>query len=431
MSSINQLIEQLHGSVHDQRLARVYCCDADGVPSQKDRALSVIDSFSRLFGGDPHRQVSLFSAPGRTELGGNHTDHQHGCVLAASVNLDLLACAGDNGTSVVRIQSEGYPMLEVDLSHLEPVAREVNTSAALIRGIASKIRDLGYAPRGFDCYAVSNVLQGSGLSSSAAYEVLIGVIFNHLCCGDALDAVQIARIGQYAENVFFGKPCGLMDQMASSVGGAVFIDFAQPSSPIIRKVEFDFLQAGHALCIVDSGADHADLTDEYAAVTAELASVSRYFNREVLRDIDESDFYAAIPQLRERCGDRAVLRAIHIYAENKRAVQEAQALERGDFEAFLKLSRASGASSFMYLQNVSCCSQPRQQAVPLALALADRLLGQQGSFRVHGGGFAGTIQAFVPLKLLTEFCASMEAVLGDKSCHVLNIRPEGGIVLLP
>lgn len=431
MSSINQLIQQLRSFVHDQRLARIYCCDTSGVSFQKERALSVIKAFIERFPSQPNREVSLFSAPGRTELGGNHTDHQHGCVLAASVNLDLLACASDNGTSVARIQSEGYPMLEVNLSHLKPVSDEVNTSAALVRGVAAGIQSLGYKPRGFDCYIVSSVLQSSGLSSSAAYEVLIGVIFNHLFCDNALDAVKIAQIGQYAENVFFGKPCGLMDQMASSVGGAVFIDFAKPSSPVIRKVDYDFLQSGHALCIVDSGADHADLTDEYAAVTSELASISRYFHQEVILDVDEQDFYAAIPLLRKQCGDRAVLRAIHVYAENRRAIQEAQALERGDFQSFLELSRASGASSFMYLQNVSCCFQPRQQAIPFALALADRLLGKQGSFRVHGGGFAGTIQAFVPWELLSDFRACMESILGETSCHVLNIRPQGGIVLLP
>lgn len=431
MSSIKKMREELHGSLHDERLCRIYCCGPDQLPAQKDRALSVIDSFSKLFGSDDGRNVSLFSAPGRTELGGNHTDHQHGCVLAASVNLDILACAGTNGTSVVRIQSEGYPMLEVDLNDLTPSESEYNTSVALIRGIAARISQMGYAPAGFDCYAVSNVLQGSGLSSSAAYEVLIGVIFNHLYCENALNAVQIAQIGQYAENVFFGKPCGLMDQMASSVGSAVSIDFNDPSAPVIRQIGFDFTESGHALCIVDSGADHADLTDEYAAIPTESKAVANFFGKEVLRDVDESQFYGAIPQLRERCGDRAVLRAIHFYAENQRAIEEAQALADGDFDAFLSLSRASGASSFMYLQNVFCCGDPQHQAVSLALAVAEHVLGDRGTFRVHGGGFAGTIQAFVPLDLLESFRSAMDHALGQGSCHVLNIRPEGGIVLLP
>ena len=431
MSSIKKMREELHGSLHDERLCRIYCCGPDQLPAQKDRALSVIDSFSKLFDSDDGREVSLFSAPGRTELGGNHTDHQHGCVLAASVNLDILACAGANGTSVVRIQSEGYPMLEVDLNDLTPSESEYNTSVALIRGIAARISQMGYAPSGFDCYAVSNVLQGSGLSSSAAYEVLIGVIFNHLYCEDSLNAVQIAQIGQYAENVFFGKPCGLMDQMASSVGSAVSIDFNDPSAPVIQQIGFDFTGSGHALCIVDSGADHADLTDEYAAIPTESKAVANFFGKEVLRDVDEAQFYEAIPRLRERCGDRAVLRAIHFYAENQRAIKEAQALADGDFDGFLALSRASGASSFMYLQNVFCCGDPQHQAVSLALAVAEHVLGDRGTFRVHGGGFAGTIQAFVPLDLLETFRSAMDHALGQGSCHVLNIRPEGGIVLLP
>jgi len=432
MSSIKTIKEMLYGTSCDQRLAHIYCCGSEEVQYQKDRIDAVIDVFSALFGVvDETREVALFSAPGRTEVGGNHTDHQHGCVLAASVNLDILACAGKNGTSVVRIQSEGYPMLEVDLNHLEPVEKEINTSPALIRGIASKIKSMGYEPAGFDCYATSNVLQGSGLSSSAAYEVLIGVIFNHLFCNDEINAVQIAQIGQYAENVFFGKPCGLMDQMASSVGSAVSIDFNDPTDPIINKVTFDFTKTGHYLCIVDSGADHADLTDEYAAITIELKNICRHFGKEVLRDIDEADFMKAIPELREKCGDRAVLRAIHFYAENKRAIAEAEALANDDFETFLKLSRESGASSYMYLQNVYCSGAVKEQAVSLALALSDHILGDRGTFRVHGGGFAGTIQAFVPEDLLETYRAAMESVLGAGSCHVLNIRPEGGIVLLP
>lgn len=431
MSSVTQLVHQLQSGECDPALSRACACGLDGLPSARQRALSVVDGFCKRFSPSSQRSACLFSAPGRTELGGNHTDHQQGCVLAASVNLDILACASENGTSLVRIQSEGYPLLTVDLSCLTPVAEETNTSAALIRGIAARISQLGFTPRGFDAYAVSNVLQGSGLSSSAAYEVLIGVIFNHFFCGGSLTPVQIAQVGQYAENVFFGKPCGLMDQMACSVGGITSIDFADPLCPAVSRVDFDFSRCGYALCIVDSGADHADLTSEYAAIPAEMKAVASHWNTDVLRHVSEEEFFRELPRLRSSCGDRAVLRAIHFFAENRRAAQEADALSRGDFAEFLRLCRASGASSFMYLQNVYCSSHPAQQAVSVALAVADRLLSDQGALRVHGGGFAGTIQAFVPQASLSSFCSEMEAMLGKGCCHPLHIRSAGGIVLVP
>ena len=427
MSSIKDLKALLSDTSCDERFARIYCCGTEEVQEQKDRADAVIDVFSAIFGGDSDREAALFSAPGRTEVGGNHTDHQHGCVLAASVNLDILACAAKNNTSVVRIQSEGYPMLEVDLNNLEPVEKEINTSPALIRGIAAKIKSMGYEPAGFDCYATSNVLQGSGLSSSAAYEVLIGVIFNHLFCNDEINAVQIAQIGQYAENVFFGKPCGLMDQMASSVGSAVSIDFADPSEPIIKQVPFDFAKTGHYLCIVDSGADHADLTDEYAAVPGEMKAVAAYLGKEVLTQINEADFYAAIPEIRKACGDRAVMRAIHFYQENARVPQQVAALENGDFETFLKLVKQSGYSSYMYLQNVIPAGYKQHQDVAVALGLCEHYLCGRGAYRVHGGGFAGTVQAFVPNDLLDSFVAGIDGALGAGACHVLSIRPQGGV----
>ena len=370
----------------------------------------------------------VFSAPGRTELSGNHTDHQHGLVLAAAVELDTRAAVALNGTTMIRVLSEGYPLCEVDLRDLSIHPDEKNTTAALIRGVAAGFARRGCALRGFDTYVTSSVLPGSGLSSSAAFEVLLGTAINHLFSG-GIDAVEIAKIAQYAENAYFGKPCGLMDQMASSVGGCVAIDFADPAAPVITPVDFDFSACSHQLCIIDSGASHADLTDEYAAVPGELAAVSAFFGKTVLREVPEADFYAALPRLRAVAGDRAVLRAIHIYDENHRVAAQVAALQRGDFNSFLRYVNLSGFSSQNLLQNVIPTGATAHQDVALALALARHLLGGRGACRVHGGGFAGTIQAFVPDDMLEDFRAGMETVLGDGSCHVLAIRREGGMLV--
>ncbi len=370
----------------------------------------------------------VFSAPGRTELGGNHTDHQHGRVLAAAVELDTRAAVALNGTSLIRVLSEGYPVCEVDLRDLAVRPEERNTTAALIRGVAAGFAGRGCSLAGFDACVTSTVLPGSGLSSSAAFEVLLGTAINHLfSCG--ADAVETATIAQYAANVYFGKPCGLMDQMASSVGGCIAIDFADPAAPVVTPVDFDFSACGHRLCIIDSGASHADLTDEYAAVPGELAAVSGFFGKAVLRDVPEDAFYAALPELRRTAGDRAVLRAIHVYDENRRVEAQVAALQRGDFDTFLHYVNLSGFSSQNLLQNVIPTGATAHQEVALALALARHLLGGRGACRVHGGGFAGTIQAFVPNDMLADFRAGMEAVLGTGACHVLAIRPTGGTEL--
>ncbi|MBQ6117213.1 MAG: galactokinase [Oscillospiraceae bacterium] len=370
----------------------------------------------------------VFSAPGRTELGGNHTDHQHGRVLAAAVELDTRAAVSLNGTSLIRVLSEGYPVCEVDLRDLAVRPEERNTTAALIRGVAAGFAGRGCSLAGFDACVTSTVLPGSGLSSSAAFEVLLGTAINHLfSCG--ADAVEIAKIAQYAENVYFGKPCGLMDQMASSVGGCVAIDFADPAAPVVTPVDFDFSACGHRLCIIDSGASHADLTDEYAAVPGELAAVSGFFGKAVLRDVPEDAFYAALPELRRTAGDRAVLRAIHVYDENRRVEAQVAALIRGDFQDFLHYVNLSGFSSQNLLQNVIPTGATAHQEVALALGLARHLLSGRGACRVHGGGFAGTIQAFVPDDLLEGFRRGMEAVLGQGACHVLAIRKAGGTVV--
>ena len=387
--------------------------------------VSSLDSgFAAAFGGTPTR---YFSAPGRTEIGGNHTDHQRGRVLAGAVNLDTVAAVRPNGTTVIRILSEGYPQCEVDVTDLIPNAEEINTTMALIRGVAARFTQLGCKVEGFDAYVTSTVLPGSGLSSSAAYEVLIGTIINHLFFDGKVSQPEIAMIGQYAENVYFGKPCGLMDQMASAVGSMVTIDFYDKENPVIEKVDFDFAACNHALCIIDSRASHADLTDEYAAITLELKDICGYFGKDVLTQIDENDFIAAIPALREKFGDRAVLRAYHFYKENARVPKQVEALKNGDFDTFLRLIKESGYSSYMYLQNVIPAGYREHQDVALSLSLCELYLGGRGAYRVHGGGFAGTVQAFVPMDILETFRKGIDAVLGVGACHVLSIRPHGGV----
>jgi len=385
----------------------------------------VLDAgFAGVFGGEP---THYFSAPGRTEIGGNHTDHQRGRVLAAAVNLDTRAAVRLNGTDTICIQSKGYPMCSVDINELQPVRAQFGTTTALIRGVAARFAMMGCKIRGFDAYVESTVLPGSGLSSSAAFEVLIGTIVNHLFFGGKATQPEVAKIGQYAENVFFGKPCGLMDQTASAVGNLVTIDFFDKENPVIEPVDFDFAACGHALCIIDSGADHADLTDEYAAITIELRHICAYFGKQVLTEIDEADFMTAIPALRKECGDRAVLRAMHFYKENARVPRQVAALRGGNFEEFLRLVKESGYSSYMYLQNVIPAGYTAHQDVAVALALCEHFLDGRGAYRVHGGGFAGTVQAFVPFDILDTFRTGIDAVLGEGACHVLSIRPHGGV----
>lgn len=368
----------------------------------------------------------VFSAPGRTEIGGNHTDHERGKVIAGAVNLRTTAAVAENADGVIRVLSEGYPMCAVNLSDLRPDPKEFGTTASLIRGVAAAFAQKGCEVRGFDAYVTSNVLSGSGLSSSAAFEVLIGNIINGLFFDGKCGAVEIAKIGQYAENVFFGKPCGLMDQMASSVGNIVFIDFEDPAAPVVKKLDFDLDKAGYKLCIIDSGADHAALTDEYSAITDEMKAVSAVFGKSVLREVNEEEFYLRIAEVRKTCGDRAALRAMHIFEENKRVDREAEALANDDFGEFLDIVSESGRSSWLYLQNIVPTGAKEHQEVAFALALAARLLGGRGASRVHGGGFAGTIQAFVPDDMLTVFKAETERVLGAGRCHVLSISPLGG-----
>ncbi len=412
--------------IKEEKLCEAYPRFAQDKETYLERIRQVKEGFAKTYGKENPR---IFSAPGRTEIGGNHTDHQHGCVLAAAVDMDILAAALPNGTKTIRVLSEGFAPDEVDLTDVHVREVEKNTSAALIRGVAARMIEMGYPVEGFDLYAVSNVLKGSGLSSSAAYEVLLGTVINGLFCGGKVSPVEIARIGQYAENVYFGKLSGLMDQTASAVGGIVAIDFKEPAAPEVQKLDFRFETTGYSLCIIDSGADHADLSDEYSAIPMEMREVAAELGAEVLRDADENTFREKLAEIRQKTGDRAVVRAFHFFRDSKRAVEEAELLQKGEFRKFLRLVKESGQSSVMYLQNVRVEGRLRQQEVLYTLAACDMLLGESGAFRVHGGGFAGTVQAFVPNELLEGFRQGMEQMVGAGRCHVLSIRSAGGVEL--
>ena len=418
---------ELTEGAHAARLAALYCCTPDETPAQAARYAAVLDGLETTFGA--HTEAGLYSAPGRTEIGGNHTDHQHGRVLAGSVNIDMIAAAAPNSLNQLRVQREGYDLCVIDLAALTARKEEENTTASLLRGECEAFRQRGAKLSGLDVYISSNVPKGSGVSSSAAFEVLVGVILNDCFMDEKVSPIAIAQIGQWAENVYFGKPCGLMDQMASSVGNIITIDFADKANPDVEPVQVDFSKAGLALCILDSGADHADLTDEYAAIPNECRAVAAVCGGEVLRDVPFETFLANIPACRKQCGDRAVLRAFHFYADNDRVPQQVAALREGDFDAFLQMVTASGDSSWEYLQNVIPAGYKEHQEVAVTIAAAKHYLGGKGAVRVHGGGFAGTVQAFVPVEMLADFKANMEKILGAGRCHVLSIRPEGGAVL--
>lgn len=422
-----EVISKLSKGELDDSLKYLYV--SSDVDLYRDRYMSVINGYEEIFGKAD--EVALFSAPGRTEIGGNHTDHQHGCVIAGSVNLDVIAAVSLNNENVVRIKSKGYPMDEINLDDLEINEKEYDKAISLIRGVIKRITELGYEVKGFNAYTESNVMKGSGLSSSAAFEVLVGTIINHLFANAEISPVEIAKIGQFAENVYYNKPSGLLDQMASSVGAVVAVDFKDNDAPVVKKVDFDLSSFEHSLCIIDSGADHADLTNEYAAVTEEMRLVSEFFGKKYLREVSRDEFFNKLKDIRKAVNnDRAILRAIHYFNDSDRAVAETEAIEKGDFKEFCKLNRESGRSSFMYLQNVYASSMPKAQAVSLTIALCEEILGDKGSFRVHGGGFAGTVQAFVPNDMVDEFKSRIEAVLGEGMCHILSIRPVGGYRLV-
>ena len=420
-----ELKAALLGGKFDDRFAYIY--GEGAVAAQRERYAAAVDAFASIYGAD--RDATLYSVAGRSELSGNHTDHNHGCVIAASIDLDIIAVASPTEGSVIRVKSEGFDEDVVDFDEFNaPRANPEGHSDELIAGMVAGFRKDGYKVGGFDAYTTSNVLKGSGISSSAAFEDMIGNILSHLYNDGKVDNVEIAKLSQYAENQFFGKPCGLMDQVACAVGGIVAIDFADPAQPIIEKVDFDITAAGYNLCIVNTGGNHADLTDDYASIPKEMKAVAAHFGKSFLREVCECELIPAIPALREEVGDRAVLRALHFLAENKRVAEQKKALTAGDLDGFFSGVIASGRSSFCYLQNVYTSKNLSEQGLSLALCLAERTLGgKKAAWRVHGGGFAGTIQAFVPAEDVESFRSVMDAAFGEGRCMVLRIRPVGAV----
>lgn len=393
----------------------------------RQRYAKACDSFEKIFPSSS--EIRLFSAPGRTEVSGNHTDHQHGSVLAASVDLDVIAIVSLNEDGKIRIKSEGYNMDTVDITKFEKRDNEKNTAIALIRGVCNQFKELGYKIQGFNAYTTSNVLKGSGLSSSAAFEVLIGNILNDLFADGKVTPIEIAKIGQFAEREYFGKPCGLLDQMASSLGGFTYADFHNPSDPVTESIDLDIKSFGYTLCVVDTGGNHANLTQDYADITLECKAVSNELGVDFLRDANADLFYSKIADLRKSCGDRAVLRAFHFINEQQRVLDQRSALKSEDFEGFLGMVNASGQSSYDYLQNLYSTSAINEQGLSLAIALTKKFLNGKGACRVHGGGFAGTIQCYIPTDLLDSYKEMIEKVFGQGSCCVLNIRSVGGYEL--
>ena len=428
-----QLKKQIQEGVYDAAFSALYGSDPATLAAQRERYSTLVDRFAEEYGAD--REVRLYSAPGRTEIGGNHTDHNNGVVMAAAVNLDVVAVVSPNEDNVVRVKSYGFDKIDdVDLSILTPQKREMEHSAGLIRGVAAGFVEAGGKVGGFDAYTTSDVLRGSGLSSSAAFEVCMGAIFRGEYNDNDMEKfsqVKIAQIGQYAENVFFGKPCGLMDQTACAVGSAITIDFKDPANPVVGTAKFDLATHNFALCISDTKGSHADLTDDYAAIRREMESVAEQFGKPVLREVDEQEFLKAIPSLRRKVGDRAVVRAIHFYNDCRRAADLCAAIRDDRFEEFLQLVIEGGHSSFEFNQNAYSIKNPQEQGVPLALAISQKVLKGRGAWRLQGGGFAGTIQAFVPVDLLEEYRAAIDALFGEGSCHVLSVRNYGAVPVTP
>ena len=392
------------------------------------RLADAVDSFTAIFGD--RDDIAILSVPGRSEIIGNHTDHNRGKVLAGAIDRDIIAVVSKNSDGIIRFHSEGYTPDVVNVLDTHTADNfEKYTSAALIGGVVNGFEGRGYAVGGFDCYSNTEVLKGSGISSSAAYEVMIGNILNHLYNGGRIDNKELAHIAQYAENKFFGKPCGLMDQMACAVGGFVYIDFADAQHPVVEPISFAIGDKGYALSIVNTGGNHADLNEDYASVPREMRAVAAAFGRDALRGVTEADILPLIPTLRETLGDRAILRALHFLRENDRVTCAADALKNGDVDTFLHTVKESGRSSFEYLQNVYTNINVKEQGLSLALCLTDGFLGGEGAFRVHGGGFAGTVQVFLPKSRHAAYNAYINSVFGEGAAMTLNIRPVGAVRL--
>ena len=422
---LNEIKNQINSGKFDGKFAELY--DTNAVAVQRERYLSALDSFAAIFGDG--RDVNVYSVPGRSELAGNHTDHNRGKVIASSINLDIIAVVSQNGTNTINLKSEGFRQIEIDYTKFfEPNPAHFGTSASLIAGMCAGFKQNGYAIGGFDAYCTSNVLRGSGLSSSAAFEVMIGNILNHEFNGGEVSNVEIAKLAQFSENVFFGKPCGLMDQVACAHGGIVAIDFEDTKNPQIEKIDFDLTAQGYNLCIVDTGGNHADLTDDYASVPAEMKSVAAYFGKSVLRDCKFSDVLENAKGIRTKCGDRALMRAIHFFCENERVDAMKKSLQSNALDCYFAGVLESGRSSFNYLQNVYTTKNVEEQGLSLALCITERFMsGNKGAFRVHGGGFAGTIQAYVPEEYVELYRKTMDSVFGDGACLVLRVRRDGAI----
>lgn len=423
--TINEIKSKIAGGDFDKRFIRLY--DKASINAQRERYIAALDNFSSIFGDD--REVNIYSVSGRSELAGNHTDHNCGKVIAASINLDIIAVVAQNGTNTINLKSEGFRQLSIDYTkYSEPNPAHFGTSASLIAGMCRGFLDNGHAAGGFDAYCTSNVLRGSGLSSSAAFEDMVGNILNHEFNEGKVDNVEIAQLAQYAENVFFGKPCGLMDQVACAYGGIVSIDFEDTKNPKIEKIDFDLTAAGYNLCIVDTGGNHADLTDDYASVPAEMKLVAGFFGKTHLRLCDKAQIIENAREIREQLGDRALMRAIHFCSENERVDGMKTALKSGNLDAYFDGVLESGRSSFCYLQNVYTTKNITEQGLSLALCLTESFMkNKDGAFRVHGGGFAGTIQAYVKESDVSAYRALMDSVFGEGSCLVLRVRPDGAV----
>ena len=422
-----ELRSKLRQNGFSGELAGLYGCAQGETPAHAKRFLEVMDRFEEAFGAVP--ETALFSSPGRTEIGGNHTDHQLGCVLAGSIDLDIIAAAAPGPEGVIRLKSGNQPLEIIDLAGKSPRPEERHTPRALVRGVAASLEETGRHVGGADICAASSVPTGSGLSSSAAFEMLIAIILNSLHCHGGIPPVELAKAGRRAENMFYGKPCGLMDQLASLTGGVVFIDFRDPEKPSMRRLELNLQAHGHAMCIIDSGADHAAMSAFYADITREMEAVAACFGKSRLREVERDGFLSSLAAVRKAAGDRASLRAWHFLNENRRAQEEEKAIREGRFAEFLALFNASGRSSWTYLQNVTPPGSSRNQEMALTLALCEELLAGEGGFRVHGGGFAGTAQAIVPLDRLEGFKAGIEAVIGMGRCRVVSLRGSGGVRL--
>lgn len=420
------VLQNLENKKYDKVLQDLYV-DSSMIDYQRQRYIDAVNKYQSLFGQE---DINIFSASGRSEVCGNHTDHQHGMVIATSINLDTIAVVSKNNNNTINLLSQGYDMLSVNIDDLDFKKEETGTTISLVRGVLKGLKDRGYTLGGFNAYTTSDVIVGAGLSSSAAFEDVIGTIISGLFNQMQIDPVVIAQVAQYAENVYFDKPCGLMDQMACSVGGMINIDFEDPKNPIVRKITVDFEKYNYSLCITDTKGSHADLTDDYAMIPLEMKKVANFFGKQLLRECDENEFYNNMAKVRQSVGDRAVLRAMHFFEEEHNVQNAVNALNNGNFNEFLQVINKSGNSSFKYLQNVYAIKDYQNQNVSVALALSEKVLGDNGVARVHGGGFAGTIQAFVKNDFVLQYKDAMEKVFGANSCHILKVRQQGGTKVL-